>query len=144
MANITNVWGNGMSRKPLFVKLLIGLLIAVSMFAWLVLRVSREVDSANYSRLVATSNQIHYYSTALQLYVLDSGVPPTTVQGLTVLVLNPNVGVWKGPYLRPPIIRPDAWGTPFRYRLVDTNMVVESAGPDGKFDTRDDISETIR
>jgi general secretion pathway protein G len=124
-----------MYRRHLFAKVLIGLLIAVSVLICLVQRTSDRGDP----RFVATNAQIQCLKTALQLYVLDCGVSPTTAQGLIVLVTNPGVAGWKGPYIDPPRIRSDPWGTPFRYRLVGTNMVVESAGPDGKFGTADDF-----
>jgi hypothetical protein len=44
-----------------------------------------------------------------------------------------------------PLIRLDAWRRPFEAELRGSNtIVIRSAGPDGKFDTADDIVRTIR
>lgn len=57
---------------------------------------------------------------------------------LKPLTVDPGIKGWKGPYLQKEIDA-DPWGTPYRYRIIDNKPVVDSAGPDGKFDTEDDI-----
>jgi len=84
---------------------------------------------------------ISWFSAGVQRYAQDCGTPPTTDQGLPALVTDPGIPGWRGPYLDPPVVRLDPWGTAFRYRLIGTNFVIHSAGPDKKFDTRDDIWE---
>ena len=47
--------------------------------------------------------QVKNFKSALDLYRLDTGVYPTTQQGLTALVRSPgNVPGWKGPYIDSP------------------------------------------
>jgi general secretion pathway protein G len=125
-----------MAKKPLFPKVItVGLIV----FLLLIVAAQRIAVSTRDPRGAATMRQIESYQLALELYVLDCGVTPMTTQGLSALVTNPGVVGWKGPYLDPPRIRSDAWGGPFRYRLNGTNMLVDSAGPDAKFDTVDDF-----
>lgn len=98
---------------------------------------------------VATAqSQAHSLWASLTLYVLDTGTPPTEVQGFSVLFTNPGTPAWKGPYFkqvgetnaaRRLSIPLDPWGKPYQYRLNGKKMSVISAGPDGKFDTADDV-----
>ncbi len=66
------------------------------------------------------SAQIHNYAAALDLYYLDSGILPTTKQGLQALIAIPTDPPlpqnWHGPYLRPPVLPKDPWGRDFIYR----------------------------
>lgn len=81
------------------------------------------------------------YHLALGMLVLQCESPPSTAQGLNALITNPGIANWQGPYLDPPLLATDAWGTPLRYRLMGKKMAVDSAGPDGQFDTTDDIGD---
>ena len=95
----------------------------------------------------ATVDQIHRYDTVLRQYYLDNGVYPTTEQGLQALIVHPTNApaseLWRGPYVRPPIIRKDAWNHDFVYvnpGVHNTNGYdLFSAGPDGIAGTKDDI-----
>ena len=96
----------------------------------------RRVLSA---KLNITRVHISQFKLAIQMYVLDCGAPPTQAQGLNALSINPGTPGWSGPYIEGSGIPTDPWGLPFRYRIAGTNVVVESAGPDLKFGTADDI-----
>lgn len=83
--------------------------------------------------------------TALDAFEADLGCYPTTAEGLAPLVHRPDgvtTATWRGPYLE--AIPLDPWGHPFRYTYPGQNhpetYEITSAGPDGKFDTRDDLT----
>ena len=61
--------------------------------------------------------QVENFKSALDLYRLDTGVYPTSQQGLGALVKNPgNAPGWKGPYIDSPTVPQDPWGNPYLYR----------------------------
>jgi general secretion pathway protein G len=61
--------------------------------------------------------QVENFKSALDLYRLDTGVYPTTQQGLGALVKNPgNAPGWKGPYVDSPAVPMDPWGNAYLYR----------------------------
>jgi len=99
------------------------------------------------SKKTAAQDQIHNYSSALDLYELDNGILPSTEQGLAALITAPTStpvpGNWKGPYLRPPVLRKDPWNHDFIYRNPGqhntTSYDLFSPGPDGQEGNDDDI-----
>jgi general secretion pathway protein G len=72
-------------------------------------------------RKPAAQTQLHWLSTALELYRLDMGRFPTTQEGLRALFVRPvrlsGPTRWRGPYL-PDLkqVPRDPWGNPYRYR----------------------------
>jgi general secretion pathway protein G len=61
--------------------------------------------------------QINSFSTALGSYKLDTGMFPSTEQGLTALRNRPeNISQWQGPYL-PQDAPVDPWGHPYIYKF---------------------------
>jgi general secretion pathway protein G len=86
----------------------------IALFAALVApRMLRKTDTA---RVTAARAQINAFMTALGAYKLDTGVFPTTEQGLQALrVAPPGVNQWQGPYL-PQEIPVDPWGRPYLYK----------------------------
>ena len=61
--------------------------------------------------------QLKNFKSALDLYRLDTGVYPTTQQGLTALVKSPgNASGWKGPYIDSANVPLDPWGNPYLYK----------------------------
>ena len=122
----------------LLVVVIIGMLVSVA--------VVRLSGSSQKARLVATQHQIDSYKTALGVYELDNGLLPTTEQGLQALLTQPAGGTlpnWKGPYLDPPVIRPDPWGHNYVYRYPGqknpTGYDLFSPGPNGIEGDEDDI-----
>ena len=82
------------------------------------------------------------FNTALAAFKIDNGRVPTAAEGLAVLTKNPGGDLqttWHGPYLaKVPV---DQWGNAYRYAPTGTTTFeITSAGPDGKFDTPDDIT----
>jgi general secretion pathway protein G len=86
----------------------------IALFAALVApRMLRKSDAA---RVTATHAQINSFMTALGSYKLDTGVFPSTDEGLQALRLRPNnLNQWQGPYL-PQEIPLDPWGHPYVYK----------------------------
>ena len=86
------------------------------------------------------------FRVALALFEQDIGRYPRTEEGLDVLIQNPQERNWKGPYLESALIPVDPWGNPYRYTYPSDLMNSEylydiiSAGPDGAFGTRDDVT----
>ena len=71
---------------------------------------------------------------ALDLYRLDSGVYPTTSQGLAALVTRPATApvprVWRdGGYVDQ--VPPDPWGNAYAYVATGDRFVLKSLGGDG-------------
>ena len=68
------------------------------------------------ARVTAARAQIHNFMTALGTYKLDTGLFPTSEQGLQALRVKPaEVNQWAGPYL-PQEIPMDPWGHPYMYK----------------------------
>jgi general secretion pathway protein G len=86
----------------------------IALFATLVApRLLRKGDAA---RVTAAHAQINSFMTALGAYKLDTGMFPTTEQGLQALRMRPSgLAQWDGPYL-PQEIPPDPWGHPYLYK----------------------------
>jgi general secretion pathway protein G len=127
---------------------LLEILLVVIIISMLVgVAVVNLVPKVQESKITATRDQIHNYESALDLYVLDNGILPSTEQGLQALIAQPTStpvpGNWKGPYLKPPILRPDAWNHPFIYRNPGqhntTSYDILSPGPSGQEGSDDNI-----
>jgi len=86
----------------------------IALFAALVApRMLRKSDTA---RVTAARAQINSFMTALGSYKLDTGLFPTTEEGLQALRTKPaNLNQWQGPYL-PQEIPVDPWGRPYIYK----------------------------
>jgi general secretion pathway protein G len=115
----------------------------IALFAMLVApRLLRKSDTA---RITATRAQINAFMTALGAYKLDTGVFPTTEEGLQALRAKPpNARLWQGPYL-PQEIPVDPWGYPYIYKYPGEHgdePDVVSFGADGK-PGGDDINADI-
>jgi general secretion pathway protein G len=73
----------------------------------------KQTDKA---RVISTKTQINNFRAALASYKMDTGVFPTTEQGLLALrTPPPNVPQWAGPYLQMDVPL-DAWGHPYQYK----------------------------
>jgi general secretion pathway protein G len=62
----------------------------------------------------AAKAQIELLGQALDHFRLDVGRLPTTQEGLNILMVNPGIEKWDGPYLKKdmPV---DPWGKPYQY-----------------------------
>ena len=123
----------------LLVVVIIGMLVSVA-----VVKLGGQSQRA---KLVATQRQIDAYKTALGIYELDNGFYPSTEQGLQSLVAQPGSAPapsnWKGPYLDPPLLRDDPWGSKYLYKNPGehntTGYDLYSPGQDKVEGTEDDI-----
>jgi general secretion pathway protein G len=86
----------------------------IGLFAMLV--APRMLQRGDVARAVAARAQINSFMTALGTYKLDTGLFPSTEQGLQALRTRPaNLNLWAGPYL-PQEIPLDPWGRPYVYK----------------------------
>jgi general secretion pathway protein G len=86
----------------------------IALFAALVAPVMfKQSDKA---RVTAARAQISSFMTALGSYKLDTGVLPSTEEGLQALRVKPaNLDSWQGPYM-PKEIPLDPWHHPYVYK----------------------------
>jgi general secretion pathway protein G len=97
---------------------LIEMLVVVAIIGLFVAIVAPNMfKSADKARITATHDQIRSFMTALGSYKLDTGLFPTTEQGLAALRVKPSeeVNGWNGPYL-PQEVPKDPWGHDYVYR----------------------------
>jgi general secretion pathway protein G len=104
-------WDGGFT----FIEIMVVVAILAILAALVVPRIAGRTDEA---KRTAAKVQIRNLEGALQLYKLDTGVYPTTEQGLKALVEKPTVGVipknWKpGGYIGK--VPADPWGNPYKY-----------------------------
>ena len=114
------------------VELLVVLVILVLLASLVAPRVVGYLGS---SRAKAAKVQIQSLSTALELYKIDNGRYPTTIEGLKALVEAPaGLNSWNGPYLTKKEVPNDPWGRPFNYRSPGQNAPFEiiSLGADNQ------------
>ena len=120
---------------------IIGLAVLVGFLILLVLPC--DFRSSEKARFVATQTTIHVLVSATTRFKNDCGQYPTDLQGLNVLLVSPGITNWHGPYINIECHN-DSWGTPFFYTLSNGVPTIASAGPDCKFGTEDDISESLK
>jgi general secretion pathway protein G len=97
---------------------LIEMLVVVTIIALFAALVApRMLQKSDTARITAARAQINSFMTALGAYKLDTGLYPTTEQGLLALRTAPQgARQWQGPYL-PQDIPNDPWGNPYVYRF---------------------------
>ena len=108
------------SRKKSFAKAgvtLIEMLVVVTIIAlFAALVVPRMLNKTDNARRVAAKAQLNGFMTALGSYKLDTGLYPTSEQGLNALRVRPEgLTQWNGPYL-PQEVPNDPWGHPYLYK----------------------------
>jgi general secretion pathway protein G len=96
---------------------LIEMLVVVTIIGLFVALVAPNMfKRADQARVTATKNQLANFMTALGAYKLDTGLFPTTEQGLQALRIKPSdVLQWNGPYLTQDVPK-DEWGHDYLYR----------------------------
>jgi general secretion pathway protein G len=97
---------------------LIEMLVVVTIIALFAALVApRMFKQSDRAKVTAARAQINSFMTALGSYKLDTGVFPSTEQGLQALRVAPaNLAQWQGPYL-PQEIPVDPWGHPYLYKF---------------------------
>jgi general secretion pathway protein G len=78
--------------------------------------------------------QLEDLSSAVDLFRIDMGRPPTPAETLAALLDQPpNQSLWRGPYLRKRASLTDPWGRAFVYRAeAGQAYEIVSLGADGK------------
>jgi len=115
---------------------LVEILVVIAIIALIMSLVGPRV--LNYlaeSKVKAARIQIQSFSSALDLFNLDTGRYPTTAEGLQVLMRSPgNIAAWNGPYLKGESVPLDPWGKAYDYRSPGEHGVYEikSYGSDGQ------------
>jgi general secretion pathway protein G len=97
---------------------LIEMLVVVAIIGlFLAIVAPNMFKNADKARITATRDQIRSFMTALGSYKLDTGIFPTTEQGLAALRGKPSeeVNGWNGPYM-PQEIPKDPWGHDYLYK----------------------------
>lgn len=123
----------------LLVVVIIGMLVTIA-----VVNLGGQSKKA---KVVATQGQINAYKSALSVYEMENGFYPSTEQGLEALIAKPGSAPepahWKGPYLDPPVIRDDQWGSKYLYKCPGEKMPqsydLSSPGPNRIAGDDDDI-----
>ncbi|WP_035656336.1 type II secretion system major pseudopilin GspG [Bradyrhizobium sp. STM 3809] len=108
----------------------------------------RVLTSLNESRVKTARIQIQSFSSALDLFYLDTGRYPTNSEGLAALVRPAStIPGWAGPYLKGGNVPSDPWSHPYVYRAPGQHVPYEivsygSDGQEGGVDLAADISSS--
>ena len=111
----------------LIVMIIIGLLAA--------LIGPKMIGRVGESRQTVAKQQIEGFSSALEMYKLDTSKYPTQEQGLEALIAQPQGVInWKGSYLKKKLIPKDPWGNNYIYTYPGEHgdYDIISYGADGK------------
>lgn len=95
----------------------------------------RVLNYLSDAKVKAAKIQIESFSSALDLYFLDTGRYPSSTEGLNALMQRPSsASAWNGPYLKGTVVPKDPWGTPYVYKSPGDRKPYEilSYGPDGQ------------
>lgn len=74
---------------------------------------------------------------AIDMFEVDTGRYPDDLKELYDPENIPSG--WAGPWIKPEWLI-DAWGKQIRYTKLKKSFEIRSAGPDGKFNTKDDLT----
>ena len=115
--------------EVLLVVVIIGILAAVVL--------PRMTGRGKEAQIAAAKASIENLSLALDMYEVDNGSYPSSLQSLITKGSELN---WKGPYLKKGEIPLDPWGKEFIYTLKDNGYEIKSYGPNGADGGSDDIT----
>ena len=126
-----------LTRSP--VQIIVLMVVLALLGGMLILRARQVPRVQTVSTLPErTREELNILRAAVELFANDCGRYPTTAEGLTALISNPDLPGWNGPYVN--LIRPDAWGTAFAFASESNVVSLTSAGPDRTFATADDLA----
>jgi general secretion pathway protein G len=115
---------------------LIEILVVLTIISLLMALVGpRVLNYLSDSKVKTTRIQIESFSSALDLYFLDTGRYPSTNEGLSALVKKPDSTLsWNGPYLKGSVVPSDPWGRAYVYVSPGEQgpYDIKSLGPDGR------------
>lgn len=120
-----------------FIEIMVVVIIIAILAAIIMPRFAGRTEDA---RISATQSQLSIFQTALSSYNLDSGIYPSTTQGLEALIKKPTTSPapsnWKGPYLETKTIPSDPWKQKYIYKCPGIHNPesydVYSYGPKGE------------
>ena len=115
--------------EVLLVVVIIGILAAVVL--------PRMTGRGKEAQIAAAKASIENLSLALDMYEVDNGAYPASLQSLLTKGSELN---WKGPYLKKGEIPIDPWGKEFVYGVKDNGYEIKSYGPNGADGGGDDIT----
>ena len=108
---------NGKRRAQAGVTLIEMLVVMTIIALFAALVVPNMLKHGDQARVVKAHSDIQAFMTALNTYKLDTGVFPTTEQGLRALREKPNdLGQWAGPYIQQDVPK-DPWNHDYVYRF---------------------------
>lgn len=115
--------------EVLLVVVIIGILVAVVM--------PKLAGRGKEAQIAAAKASIENISLALDVYEVDNGSYPQSLQSLITKGSELN---WRGPYLKKGEIPLDPWGKEFSYTTKDNGYEIKSYGPNGSDGGGDDIT----
>jgi general secretion pathway protein G len=91
----------------------------------------------------AAMTQISTLNTACKMYKLNVGKFPPNLEALVLAPDGMEQKQWRGPYLDPPFLPRDPWGSEFQYAPDDSTgfVGITSSGPDRQPGTADDFPD---
>jgi hypothetical protein len=123
-------------RKPS--TLFIALAVLAVVGGLLLIRVAATYDKPRRRTLsIVALEAVDTLATATSIFEEECGRVPTDAEGFIVLISNPGIQGWDGPYIN--LIKPDPWEEPYLYSASNGVARIASCGPDKLPDTPDDI-----
>jgi general secretion pathway protein G len=126
---------------------LVELLVVITIIGLIVALVGpRVLGYLGDSKVKTARIQIQGFTSALDLYFLDTGRYPSSSEGLNALVQRgPAVSSWNGPYLKGGSVPADPWGRPYAYRAPGGSAPYEiiSRGSDGQEGGTGDAADIV-
>lgn len=125
------------------VRWLVGsIMVGVAGFALYRLLAFTPIGYRQVAEVKASEARLAHIAVGIQSYWKDCGRLPASSNWVSCLVTNFGVSGWSGPYVRPDYAV-DMWGHPFRYRNAGETGEISSAGRDGIFGTKDDLTTVV-
>ncbi|MDF2998463.1 MAG: ral secretion pathway protein [Xanthobacteraceae bacterium] len=115
---------------------LVELLVVITIIGLIVALVGpRVLNYLGESKVKTAKIQIQGFTSALDLFYLDTGRYPMSSEGLTALVQRTaGLAAWNGPYLKGGSVPADPWGKAYVYRSPSEHgpYDIVSRGSDGQ------------
>jgi general secretion pathway protein G len=108
--------------KYTFIEIMVVVIIIAILAAIVMPKFAGRTEDA---RISSAQSQLSIFQTALSAYNLDTGVYPTTSQGLKAMLTKPTTPPvpvnWKGPYLSSKKVPKDPWKHKYNYKCPGTH-----------------------